>query len=238
MVPQEKVNEILTRERRAAEVRYSAQLSRVQQTLEELRASKDLSEESRKSVEARANELAAAKKASDEANEFERKRMQKEYDDKLKAEAEGRKQWENRFKEREIEAVLKSAAEEHDVFLSNQIASLLRPQVEAVQARDEKGQLKAAFDIKVRWQDADPATGQKVEILLSPAAAVKRMKENPKQWGNLFKSGVVSGLGSSSMPASPGGKLDVARLTTEQYMTLRKSNPSALGLRGDRRRKM
>ena len=47
------------------------------------------------------------------------------------------------------------------------------------------------------------------------------MKELPARYGNLFKSGVVSGIGASSATGgiAPGssGKLDVRKLTPQQY---------------------
>jgi hypothetical protein len=63
---------------------------------------------------------------------------------------------------------------------------------------------------------------------MSPAAAVKRMKELAEVHGNLFKSNVVSGVGGSSGTANPG-KIDMRKLTPQQYAKLRRENPSALG---------
>ena len=60
------------------------------------------------------------------------------------------------------------------------------------------------------------------------------MKQLPETWGNLFKSNIVSGIGGTSATgghASGSGRVDVKKLTTEQYMELRKKNPAALGLR-------
>ena len=192
---------------RTAEARHSAQLSRVQQTLEELRASTTLESSARKEVEARAVELAEAKKQSEAAAELEKRQLQKQYDDKLKAEAAERKAWESRFRDREIEASLRAAAQEHEAFSPDQIVTLLRNQVEATQVRDARGQLTADFEIKVKWQDTDPATGEPVTVLLPPAAVVKRMRDNPQKHGNLFKSGVLGGLGSSSAPSSAGREI-------------------------------
>jgi hypothetical protein len=66
------------------------------------------------------------------------------------------------------------------------------------------------------------------------------MKELPARYGNLFKSGVVSGIGASSATGgiAPGssGKLDVRKLTPQQYQDIRAKNPELLGLRRDKRR--
>jgi hypothetical protein len=58
------------------------------------------------------------------------------------------------------------------------------------------------------------------------------MQAKPNAYGNLFKSGVVSGIGSGSAPGTPtGGKLDLRKLTQQQYMEIREKNPELLGLR-------
>ncbi len=61
----------------------------------------------------------------------------------------------------------------------------------------------------------------------------------PDTWGNLFRSGVVSGIGSGSatgglMPGQ-GGKIDVRKLTPTQYREIREKNPELLGLAPKRR---
>ena len=62
------------------------------------------------------------------------------------------------------------------------------------------------------------------------------MKDLPQVFGNLFKSGVVSGVGSGSGPGTPaGGKLDLRKLTQQQYMEIRAKNPELLGLRPNKK---
>jgi hypothetical protein len=55
----------------------------------------------------------------------------------------------------------------------------------------------------------------------------------------MFRSGVVSGIGSGSatgglMPGQ-GGKIDVRKLTPTQYREIREKNPELLGLAPKRR---
>ena len=60
------------------------------------------------------------------------------------------------------------------------------------------------------------------------------MKELPELYGNLFKSGVVSGIGGNSDTGglSPGanGHVDVRKLSPTQYREIRQKNPELLGL--------
>ena len=66
------------------------------------------------------------------------------------------------------------------------------------------------------------------------------MKELPELYGNLFKSGVVSGIGGNSATGglAPGanGQVDVRKLSPTQYREIREKNPELLGLRPKRGR--
>jgi hypothetical protein len=67
------------------------------------------------------------------------------------------------------------------------------------------------------------------------------MKELPEIYGNLFKSNVVSGIGSNSstagLAAGANGKVDPRKLSQAQYRELRAKNPESLDLGPKRRPK-
>ena len=63
----------------------------------------------------------------------------------------------------------------------------------------------------VEMQDVNTTTGEMETKAYTPEDAVKKMKDMPETWGNLFRSGVVSGIGAGTatgglMPGQ-GGKL-------------------------------
>ena len=93
----------------------------------------------------------------------------------------------------------------------------------------------------VDFPDTDPNTGEPTVTSHSPESAVKRMKDLPEIYGNLFKSGVVSGIGSSAatggLASGGGGKVDLRKLTQQQYMEIREKNPELLGLRPNKKGK-
>jgi hypothetical protein len=64
---------------------------------------------------------------------------------------------------------------------------------------------------------------------LSPDAAMKRMKQLPALYGNLFKANVVSGIGGDSnttgQPAGPSGPVDFKNMTPAVFQKLRKEHP-------------
>ena len=72
-------------------------------------------------------------------------------------------------------------------------------------------------------------------VVHTPELAVRRMKELPQTYGNLFKSGVVSGIGLIAGVPAGGGKLDLRKLTQQQYMEIRGKNPELPGFAPRRR---
>ena len=104
--------------------------------------------------------------------------------------------------------------------------AVLRPMTRLSEITDASGKGTGKFEVKVDFPDTDPNTGEPIKALHTPQSAVKRMKELPK-YVNLFKSGVVSGVGANAATGglTPGsnGKIDVRNLTSmEQYMEIRR----------------
>ena len=77
----------------------------------------------------------------------------------------------------------------------------------------------------------DEATGKPVAVRKTPEEAIRRMKELPGTYGNLF----VSGTPQKSATPKKQDQVDVRNLTTAQYREIRKTNPELLGLRPRRR---
>jgi hypothetical protein len=139
-----------------------------------------------------------------------------------------------------IQRSLQDAAVKGDAWQPGQIVTLMKPMTKLVACVDPTtNRPNGQYEVQIEMLDTDPKTGQQVMMNRTPEAAVARMKELPEQFGNLFKSGVVSGIGSSSatgglMPGQ-GGKIDVRKLTPTQYREIREKNPELLGLAPKRR---
>ena len=148
--------------------------------------------------------------------------------------------WEALFRDSTIDRSLQDAAVKHEAFNPAQVVTQLRPWTRVIEVMDEKtGKPTGKYKPVVDMPDVDATTNEQVIMNRSPEEAVKRMKEMPEQWGNLFRSNVVSGIGSSSatgglMPGQ-GGKIDVRKLTPTQYREIREKNPELLGLAPKRR---
>ena len=135
------------------------------------------------------------------------------------------------FRSEKIDRSLLDAAGS-DAFNPSLIVDLLRPITDLKEEAGEDGTPTGKLVPMVNFNDIDEKTGEPIKTLRTPAEAVKRMKELPEQYGGLFKSNVVSGVGAGSAEGSVGksGPVDINKLTPEQYRKLRKENPEALGL--------
>jgi hypothetical protein len=144
------------------------------------------------------------------------------------------------YRDSTVQRSLQDAAVKNDAFSPGQIVVLLRPMTKMLEDTDPVTQRpNGQYKVVVEMPDVDPKTGQPVLMVRTPEEAVKRMKELPDQYGNLFKSGVVSGIGSGSatggFTSGQGGKIDVSKLTPEQYREIRAKHPELLGLNAKRR---
>ena len=138
-----------------------------------------------------------------------------------------------------MERALLDAAVSGDAYDTDTMMAVLRPMTRLTEITDAKtGKGTGKFEVKVDFPDTDPNTGEPTVTLHTPDTAVKRMKELPK-YVNLFKSGVVSGIGSNAATGglTPGAtaRLDPRNLIQEQYMEIRAKNPELLGLRPRRK---
>jgi hypothetical protein len=142
--------------------------------------------------------------------------------------------WESLYRDSTIERALFDAGIKGDAFSPEQVIIMLRPATQLIEGVDEKtGRPTGKYRPMVKMEGVDPQTGAPVELSLTPEDAVKRMKELPDKYGNLFKPNVVSGIGAGvGTGGIPGdGRVDPRKLTPQQYRQLREEHPERLGLR-------
>jgi len=230
---QEEVNTLLAGDRR----KHQAQVAQAQKALEETLASKNLTLHEREQLAQQLEEFQAASRTKEQQAAHEKKELEKTHVKQLGEEKKAREQWENRYREEHVARALQDAAATNDAFQPAQVVTLLRQWTRLVEVKDERtGRATGQFRTVVDFPDTDPETDLPTVVQHSPESAVRRMKELPAFYGNLFKSGVVSGLGSSgTVPGLSNGRLDLKNLTPAQYMEIRSKNPELLGLRKPRR---
>lgn len=227
---QAELNAFLAEEKRKHQASAKAALETAEKNLEDSLATQKLTEQERTELQDKLTTIQSQLRTKDEQARINEKRIKEEAEAATKAEQERSKFWENRFKTNEVARSLQDAAVAAEAFRPDQIVSLLRPGTKLVEKTDDKGKGIGEFDIVVDLHDLD-ADGNATVTTRSPKEAVARMKELPDIYGNLFKSGVVAGVGSGAGVGVTGnGQVDVKKMTTEQYMKARKENPAALGL--------
>jgi hypothetical protein len=227
---QEEVNKMMAADKR----KHQDVLVKTEQSYKELLASnKSLTEKERATLEENLATVQGQLRTKEETAKMEKKQLEEQLTGKIKEHETRAHEWENRYKTETVTRSLQDAAVSADAFQSSQIVALLTPMTRLVEMIDEKtNKSTGKFRPVVDFPDVD-ADGNPTITVRTPDEAVKRMKDLPETYGNLFKSNVVSGIGANSATGvTPGanGKVNLRNLTPEQYRELRAKNPAALGL--------
>lgn len=225
---QDEVNSFLAQERRKMEGKLKAMEQSVSTALE----NQSLSQEERDRLEKSLEEVKAMSRTKEQQFLHEKKVLE----DQLKAEKEQVSRTWGMFENTTIERHLLDAAASNEAYNAHQLVKLLRTRSKLIENKDEKGKPLGTYEVMVELDDLDAESGDPIVTTRSPDAAVKRMKELPELYGNLFKNGVVSGLGGSSATGGvqPGknGRLSrdqIKNLSHDQYAKIRKEQPELLG---------
>jgi len=228
---QDDLNRILAEDRR----KHQTQLKEQAEKLEAVLKNSQLTEQDRKVLQENLEAVKGQLRSAEAAAAKEKQELETAFQSKL-VDAEKKSQiWEGLYRESMIQRSLQDAAVKGDAWQPGQIVTLLKPLTKLVACVDPTtNRPNGQYEVQIEMLDTDPKTGQQVMMNRTPEAAVARMKELPETYGNLFKSGVVSGIGSSSATGGlmPGqsGKIDVRKLTPAQYREIRAKNPELLGL--------
>ena len=216
--------------------KHQTQIARVEKTLQEMAESKNLTIQEREQLAQQLEDLRKETRTKEQQLAHEKKQLEEQFTKRIADTEKAAKDWELRYREGTIEQALTDAAVKSDAFNLSQFVTQLRPLTRLTEITDEKtGKGTGKFKVVVDFPDTDPNTGEPTVTLHTPESAAKLMKELSSIYGNLFKSGVVSGIGSSSatggLASGSGGKIDPRKLTQQQYMEIREKNPELLGLR-------
>lgn len=214
---QAEVNKILAEDKR----KHQAQAQKLEAKLNETLTNVKLTQEERAKADELLEDLRKQFRTKEETAKIERKQLEDKYTNEITTLKTRAEQAENKYVDSTISRAIQDAAVSGDAFSPNQIVVLLRPMTKMV-----------GDNPMVDFPDVEADTGNPIVKQMTPTEAVQRMKQLVDVHGNLFKSNVVSGVGAgSSTGGTPGsGKVDVKKLTMEQFLQLRKTNPKALGL--------
>jgi hypothetical protein len=229
---QTELNDYLASDRR----KHTNRLAQLEKTLEDMSASKNLTIKERENVESQLEDLRKESRTKEEQFAYEKKQLDERHGKEVAAERKSREAVEKLYHDEKTERALIDAATSNDAFQPSQIVTALKPFTRLQEIVDEKtGKGTGKFKVLVDLPDLDEE-GQPIVVTHTPQSAVRRLKERPAEYGNLFKSGVISGVGSQAGVLSGSGKaVDLKSLSQEQYMKIRAENPALLGLRASKR---
>ncbi len=193
-------NRLLTQDQFSYEVgearkKANAKNSELIQQLENLRADKSTSEQMKEELEQRINALKSQSQTKEEQLTTEVTQLKKKLDTETKKLAAERDEIQSLWHEERIANEIRGACEENNAVSYEQMYGLIRMNAELVPKLDDDGKpIKGQFEAVATFQDVDEE-GNPVTKKLPIKAAVKRMRELPERFGNLFKSDETGGVG-------------------------------------------
>ncbi len=217
---QEELNKILAEDKR----KHQQQFQKLEKQLSDTLTSAKLTNEERTKLEESLEDVRKQLRTKEEQAKLEKKQLEDRFSTEIGQWKQKSEAAETRYTESTIARSLQDAAISGDAFSASQIVTILRPMTKMVEDKP-----------MIDFPDVSAETGEAIIKQMTPEEAIKRMKQLPETYGNLFKSGVVGGIGAASATGglTPGsnGKVDPTKLTMDQYLELRKKNPAAVGLR-------
>ncbi len=209
---QDEVNRIAAENKRALQAANKQHLAE----LEQLRKAKGLTEKEKDALTSRIEELQASMMTKEELARKDANKQKREYEEKLKEVTGQRDYFQQLFQDSTIEREISDAATASGAYNSRQVVNLLKQSARLVEVTDEDGNvIPGKHAVKIKLSDKD-AAGKATVLDLDVPEALKRMKDDNEQWGNLFKNNLTAGLGDKR---SEGGSKppDVRKMTPEQY---------------------
>ncbi len=192
---QEQVNRFLADERRKLQKQNEKTVSQ----LEALRKNASLTEAEKVSLEERIETLKNEFLSKEQIAQKENQKLAAKQKEELANVQKEIGKWRGLYEETTVEnTLLGAAAADQDVFNPNQILELLKPKTRLVEELDpESGKPTGRFTPRIRIPGKDK-DGNNITLELTAQEAVKQLKENTAEYGNLFKSNVIRGVGGSN----------------------------------------
>lgn len=215
---QEQVNNFLAEERRKMQTKNQQTITE----LENLRNSARLTEEEKSNLTARIEALQSETQSKEQQLTREVETYRKKIAETEQSLTKRVEEWQGRYTELLVDNTIASAAAKNDVYKETQVLGMLKPRAKVVPIVDDAGKTTDKFQVVIKFDDVDAKTGNPITLELSPDAALKRMKELPEEYGNLFKSGVTPGVGKSK-GTGPTGEPDVKAMDAKAFREYRKT---------------
>lgn len=204
---QEKVNSLLAEERKKA----ADQLDKMKAEIDALKTRAGLSEGERNDLETRMKRIREESQTKEQQLTSELAKLRKDAEKERKTLLEEKEAFQKRFERTLIDADITRASAQYRAHNPEQVEALIRPMTVIEEAVDEEGKPTGEHVVRVNMTTT-AADGKKVQLKLSVADAMKRMREDPSH-ANLFVTDGKGGMGTGN--AAGGGKVDIRNLAKD-----------------------
>jgi hypothetical protein len=186
-----------------------------------------MSSQAKEDLELRIEELQTQHMSADEIAKREEGTLKKRHVKELEEVINQSQKWQGLYVSSTTQRALLDAAVEGEAIQAKQIVAMLGPNTHVVEAVDGANKGTGKFSAIVKFNDVD-GDGNPITLDLSPTDTIKRMKELPALYGNLFKGTASGGLGGSGGTGGVGevsAKLQDIISDPVKYREWRKKNP-------------
>jgi len=216
---QEDLNKILAKEKRTYEERNQKLIN----DLKTMQDSATMTVQEKEALELRIEDLQKATMTKEELALREQAKAKKTYEDNLKALEGEATSWKSRYTKETIARSILDEAVRSEAYAPAQLVELLGTKSKLVPVLDETGKPTADFVTKISFDDVDKDQ-KPVTLELTVSETLKRMKEIPDRFGNLFKSNANGGAGGSNngVAYKPGSVVTDPKAWREQRAAILK----------------
>lgn len=214
---QDQVNSILKKEKESWRKSTEKQLDE----LKTLRETLNLTQQQKEQMDTQIKEYESQLLSKEELAKREQTRLQEAAKKQLDGVATERDQWKKLYSDSFIDGGLSKAAKDAKAFNPEQIVMILQGRTRLAAATDESGKATGQYKLEVAWNENG------TDIFVPPAEAVKRMKEAPERFGNLFESDAKGGVGGVNNAGS--GSKGVTPATLKDPASYRKQREQIIG---------
>lgn len=187
-----------------------------------LEAGSNLSKKERIELQDRIKELEQKVLTKEELAERERQKLERERKTAIDEISKDRDSWKDRYTAQTIRNTIYDGAAREKAVSQSQIYAILRSMTSLEEEIDADGNRSGNLAPMVDYEDTDKE-GKPVRLKLTVAQAIKRMKETPDLFGNLFESDKVAGMGGSASQGRKGGS-NMPPKDPKEYMEWRKTH--------------
>jgi FtsZ-binding cell division protein ZapB len=213
------VDRFIGEERRKLDGKAKGLLSQ----LETLQQSSQLTQKERDDLAAQIEEIKTTSMTKEQVLTRDLESYKTKLETTSKTLAEERDGWQSRYNSVLVKQAITEAAATHDAFRPEQLLTLLSGNAKLVEEKDDDGKATGHFKVLFKFNDVDSKTKKPVTLELPAGDVMKRMKELPEQFGNLFKSTMQPGTGGGTTKKTKTGEVDYAGMTPEEYRAFRKT---------------